>query len=434
MQEQEAEHISATPQSPASAPATISCAPETTNGDGAEVVDLAPTTPPPVTPPPDPPIERTLPPDTPPVRMLASSTPPVTELQLEAGLGEELEPPAPLLGTPAPRIRRSVIPRQLKRNSVAPMPREPLRNRQVAKQSSSGCMFPDTLKPLDKPRESLQMFFHQLDSQEWEVVMQGLQTLVRLCRHHPDTVQAHLHAVLVALARQIRNLRSQVSRAACQTAGELFLVLKRAIETDLAYVCERYYACRQDLAHDLAHVCVRLRVCRQDLTLVCEVVCMSAELGTCVCHSKYACRQDLDQVVAPLFHRAADTNKFLRADSNAALDKMVDAISTNRAVTAICSKGASHQHALVRTAAARLLAGIVTRLGAERTMSLPRDTRDKILVTGASLLTEGSLDTRCFAKQMFRVLATQPSFFYVMTEVVPAPVMRNIGKILQALK
>ncbi|XP_063241608.1 TOG array regulator of axonemal microtubules protein 2 [Bacillus rossius redtenbacheri] len=361
--ENQEERVSATPCSPASAPPAISSAPGAASDaapDATELVDLSPCTPPP-----------------PPA--LASGSPPVVELQLELpGAGaEQAAPPPPPPGAAAAaaaRPRRSVIPRQLKRNSVAPAPREPLRTRQAAKQSSGGCLFPDTLRPADKPRDALQTYFHQLDSPEWEVAMQGLQTLVRLCRHHPDTVQANLHAVLVALGRQVRNLRSQVSRAACQAAGELFLALKRALETDL------------------------------------------------------------DELVVPLFHRAADTNKFLRADSNAALDRMVETISTGRAIAAICCKGATHQHALVRTTAARLLAGVVTRLGAERTMSLPRDTRDKVLLTGANLLTEGSLDTRCHAKQMFRVLAAQHNLVFVMTEVVPPPLMRNIAKTLQALK
>ena len=63
-----------------------------------------------------------------------------------------------------------------------------------------------------------------------QVVMQGLQLLVRLMRHHHETVQAHLHAIIVAVAKQVRNLRSQVARAACQASGELFLLQKRAME------------------------------------------------------------------------------------------------------------------------------------------------------------------------------------------------------------
>jgi hypothetical protein len=61
--------------------------------------------------------------------------------------------------------------------------------------------------------------------------MQGLQLLVRLMRHNPETIHTQLHSVTVAVGKQVRNLRSQVARAACQASGELFLSQKRALET-----------------------------------------------------------------------------------------------------------------------------------------------------------------------------------------------------------
>lgn len=63
-----------------------------------------------------------------------------------------------------------------------------------------------------------------------EAVMLGLTSLVRLLRHHPAIVLSQIHPVILALGRQIRNLRSQVSRAACQAAAEMFVALKRNIE------------------------------------------------------------------------------------------------------------------------------------------------------------------------------------------------------------
>jgi hypothetical protein len=61
-------------------------------------------------------------------------------------------------------------------------------------------------------------------------MMQSLQLLVRLMRHHPEIIRTQLHSVIVAVGKQVRNLRSQVARAACQASGELFLSQKRAIE------------------------------------------------------------------------------------------------------------------------------------------------------------------------------------------------------------
>ncbi|XP_069682926.1 uncharacterized protein [Periplaneta americana] len=273
---------------------------------------------------------------------------------------------------PVKRIRR------LKRGQVgAKNPTRILRGTQLrdtGRTQSNSSLFPDTLRPVEKPKDAMQQCFANLDNSEWEVTMQGLQLLVRLMRHHPETVHTHLHSVIVALAKQVRNLRSQVARAACQASGELFLSQKRALETDL------------------------------------------------------------DELASPLLHRTADTNRFLRADSNAALDKMVEVISPPRAVSVIVGKGASHQNAIVRTSSARLLVNLVSKVGVEKVMTYPGDMRDKILITGSNLLTEGSLDTRCFAKQLFRMLSTYPTFSSVMAEVIPSHVLRNISKTLQSLK
>lgn len=60
--------------------------------------------------------------------------------------------------------------------------------------------------------------------------MLGLTSLLRLLKHHPAVVLSHLHPIIVALGQQIRNLRSQVARAACQASAEMFVSLKRNVE------------------------------------------------------------------------------------------------------------------------------------------------------------------------------------------------------------
>ncbi|XP_047002660.1 formin-like protein 14 [Schistocerca americana] len=245
---------------------------------------------------------------------------------------------------------------------------------QLQAQSQQLQLFPPALPPVDTPRESLSNCLQNLDSHEWEQVLSAMPVLVRLMRHHPDSVLLQAPAVAAALSRHVRNLRSQVARAACQAAGEFFVGLRRTPDLDV------------------------------------------------------------EELVGSLFHRSADTNRFLRADCNAALDKMADVLPPARAVQLIVSKGASHQNAVVRTVAARLLAALTARLGADRVLSAPRDLRSRLLVTGSSLLTEGSLDTRCHAKSMFRHLVFHPNFATVLSEVVPQQVLRNISKTLQSLK
>ena len=58
----------------------------------------------------------------------------------------------------------------------------------------------------------------------------GLTDLVRLFRHHPDAVSGDLKAVMAAIVKQMKNLRSQVLRAAIQTSGEMFQHVGKASE------------------------------------------------------------------------------------------------------------------------------------------------------------------------------------------------------------
>ncbi|KAL0266504.1 UNVERIFIED_CONTAM: hypothetical protein PYX00_009020 [Menopon gallinae] len=238
----------------------------------------------------------------------------------------------------------------------------------------SGSPFPENLKPFDRPKEGLDTCFSQLESQQWEVVMLGLTSLVRLLRHHPAIVLSQIHPIILALGRQIRNLRSQVSRAACQAAAEMFVALKRNIEVDL------------------------------------------------------------EVLAGPLFHRSADTNRFIRLDCGQALDNMTDNISPVKAVNVIISKGSTHQNAIVRTVAARLLLRLSEKVGTEKILTLPKEIRDKVVQTGANLLMEGKLETRAYAKELFRVWSSHPSFSNLMLEAIPPNVMRHISKTLISLK
>ncbi|XP_026685424.1 TOG array regulator of axonemal microtubules protein 2 [Diaphorina citri] len=141
-------------------------------------------------------------------------------------------------------------------------------------------LYPESLPPFEKPKEALSKTLAQLESSDWEATMQGLQGLVRITRHHTKLLAGHLHSVCTQVAKQVRSLRSQVARAACQTATVLFTILSRQLEPEL---------------EELAKV---------------------------------------------LLSRTADTNKFLRADCYAALVAMVNCIQPIKTIPVILVKGA----------------------------------------------------------------------------------------------
>ncbi|XP_023289505.1 TOG array regulator of axonemal microtubules protein 1-like [Orussus abietinus] len=216
--------------------------------------------------------------------------------------------------------------------------------------------------------------FVQLESNDWEVALKGLKSLSQIVKQNPEQLDSCTPGTIGRLlGKQIKNLRSQVSRAACLAAGNIFSVQARGID------------------------------------------------------------QDLDNITGALLHRTADTNRFLRVDCHAALDKMVEHLSPHRIIGIIVYRGASHQNPIVRATTARLLSDIVERVGPETAMTLQRDVRDKLLSTGAKLLIDGNLDARNHAKRMFRLLVRCEGFRKALTESVPDTTLRHIDKTLKSL-
>ncbi|XP_048262797.1 uncharacterized protein LOC100644438 isoform X2 [Bombus terrestris] len=226
----------------------------------------------------------------------------------------------------------------------------------------------------EKIKPAVQQCFAQLENKDWEITMKGLKTLSQIAKQQPEYLDVCAAPTISRLlGRQIKSLRSQVARTACLTAGDIFSSQIRGID------------------------------------------------------------QDFDDIAGSLLHRTADTNRFLRADSNAALDRMIEHLPPHKTITVIVLRGASHQNAIVRAATARLLASIVDRIGPEHTLILPRDVKDKLLSTGAKLLIDGNLDTRNHAKRMFRRLSHCEGFRKALTDAVPETTLRHIDKTLKTL-
>lgn len=235
-------------------------------------------------------------------------------------------------------------------------------------------LFPQTLTGFERPREALVKSFDQLDSSNWEVIVVGLKSMVRLMRYHHETLDNQMHMVCIQLTKAVRNLRSQVARAACQASTELFGIKSKYLE------------------------------------------------------------QECDDLVCALLHRSADTNRFLRADAMRGLESMCDNLTPTRVLNLLTTKGAVHQNALVRTTAAKLLNRLVERLGCDKIFTMPRENRDKFFVTGANLLLEGSLETRSYAKSLFRQLSDHVNYNRLLMEVIPARTYRNVEKTLKNIR
>ncbi|XP_057663225.1 uncharacterized protein LOC130898165 [Diorhabda carinulata] len=221
---------------------------------------------------------------------------------------------------------------------------------------------------------TLQLSLNQLNNPEWEVMIQGLKSLTHIAKYYPEVIEGQMHTVCVNLAKHIKNLRSQVARSACHTAAELFGSCKRNLD------------------------------------------------------------MELEEIAGPLLHRTADTNKFLRADANAALDVMCKNLPINRTITVIISRGCNHQNSIVRAAAIRLMTDLVKRHGADKIFQMNKEIRDKIIVAGANSLTDGSLEARSHGKEMFSHLIGHSQFQKSLLEAVPQNTLRHIAKTLNSIK
>ncbi|XP_057328768.1 uncharacterized protein LOC130669739 [Microplitis mediator] len=229
-------------------------------------------------------------------------------------------------------------------------------------------------KSFSKSKPIIPQCFSQLESNDWEVAIKGLKGLSIIARQQRQLLDnCPQNLVGRLLGRHIRNLRSQVARTACMAAGDVFESQARSID------------------------------------------------------------HDLDDIAGPLLHRTADTNRFLRSDSNAALDRMIEHLPPHRTISVIIHRGAGHQNAVVRAATARLLASVVERMGPDSAMTLPRDVREKLLSTGAKLLMDGNLDARNHAKVMFKQLSRCEGFRKALKDSVPDTTLRHIDKTLKSL-
>nr|XP_012232865.1 PREDICTED: uncharacterized protein LOC105678252 isoform X2 [Linepithema humile] len=229
-------------------------------------------------------------------------------------------------------------------------------------------------KPTEKSKRMVQQCFAQLENKDWEVTMKGLKALSQISKQQPECLDVFAAGTIGRLlGRHVKNLRSQVARAACLAAGDIFSSQIRGID------------------------------------------------------------QDLDDIAGPLLHRTADTNRFLRADSNAALDQMMQNFPPHKTIGIVVLRGASHQNAIVRATTARLLSDITDRIGPDHIMILPRDVKVKLLNAGAKLLMDGNLDARNYAKRMFRRLTRCEGFRKALTDAVPETTLRHIDKTMKTL-
>lgn len=264
---------------------------------------------------------------------------------------------------------RKTKPRVFRCKKISPLPKSSIPTRDKSKPSEKMI----AARRNEIPKDTLAQCIEQMDSPDWEIIVKGIQTFLRLIRHQPQLVESQIHLVTIALSKQIKSLRSQVARSACKAAAEFFITHQKPLEHE-----------------------------SEDLSL-------------------------------NLLGRTADTNKFLRADATRALEMMCDNLTPSKVIHILSTRGSTHLNAAVRTTTAKLYNRLVSKLGCDKVFQMNRDCRDKLILNCANLLLEGSLDTRNYAKDVFRQLSVHNSYNKVIHDVIPQRTYRNIEKALKSI-
>ena len=93
--------------------------------------------------------------------------------------------------------------------------------------------------------------------------------------------------------------------------------------------------------------------------------------------------KSIDSLLTILLIKIADTNRFIRADSNAAIESMAENLTIHKVVTLLDSKGARHKNIPAKATAARIFGTIVDAIGGERfiTMAIASQEKDSKVVS-----------------------------------------------------
>ncbi|XP_072722013.1 TOG array regulator of axonemal microtubules protein 1 isoform X1 [Ciconia boyciana] len=225
-------------------------------------------------------------------------------------------------------------------------------------------MDPSELQPFLKPDMALTEALTLLADDDWEKKIEGLNFVRCLSAYHATILTAKLHETSLAVAQEVKNLRSGVSRAAVVCLGDLFTYLKKSMD------------------------------------------------------------QELDNTVKVLLHKAGESNTFIREEVDKALKAMVNNVTPARALCSLINGGQSHLHSAVRRCTAQHLSDIVERMGPERILSGTKVVADRIFPAIARFAQDSSQQTRYYGRKMLFSMMTHPDFDktlekYVLTKDLP---------------
>ena len=86
--------------------------------------------------------------------------------------------------------------------------------------------------------------------------------------------------------------------------------------------------------------------------------------------------KSIDSVITILLVKIADTNRFIRADSSAALESMTENLTIHKAVTLLHNNGTRHKNIPAKTTTASILGNIVKSIGEDKFVLMAMESMD----------------------------------------------------------
>ncbi|XP_077029061.1 TOG array regulator of axonemal microtubules protein 2-like [Agelaius phoeniceus] len=213
---------------------------------------------------------------------------------------------------------------------------EPLRGRGQKDRASSD------------PQQSLQEALSLLGSDDWELKEKGLFTIKHLAGSHSEVLLCRLRDICLALTSEVTNLRSKVSYSAIVTLGELFVTLKKDMDSEV------------------------------------------------------------DEVARVLLQMVSNSPEFVQKAASQTLGIMVENVTPARAMAALMDMGVNSRHAPVRKRAAELLLSLMQRIGATKLAGTAR--AERLAHVAGKLAQDCHKDTRHYGQEMVKMLLNHQQF------------------------
>ncbi|NXY63965.1 TGRM2 protein, partial [Callaeas wilsoni] len=206
------------------------------------------------------------------------------------------------------------------------------------------------------PQQSLLKALSLLSSDDWELKEKGLFSIKHLAESHSEVLLCRLREVCWAVTREVTNLRSKVSYSAIVTLGELFVTLKKDMDSEV------------------------------------------------------------DEVARVLFRVVQNSPEFVQKAASQTLLIMVENVTPAQAMTALMDSGVQSRHVQVRKCAAEHLLSLMEKSGLTKLAGTPR--AERLACVAGTLAQDCHKATRHYGQEMVKMLLSHQKFKMLLEQSV----------------